>query len=76
MTEQPQAPEPFLSGTFALYERPDGSVVLAYRTADGAEGQRVIPAPMVKLGLRAAKRAAQNGNGNGQLLLLEPAAGD
>jgi hypothetical protein len=71
MTDQPQpaAPEPFLSGTFALYERPDGSVVLAYRTADGAEGQRVIPAPMVKLGLRAARKAARDGEHH--LLLLE-----
>lgn len=64
----PPAPEPFLSGTFALYERPDGSVVLAYRTADGAEGQRVIPAPMVKIGLRAARRAAQHGDGHPLLL--------
>jgi hypothetical protein len=67
--EAPPAPEPFLSGTFALYERPDGSVVLAYRTADGAEGQRVVPAPMVKIGLRAARRAARDGEGH--LLLLE-----
>ena len=68
-TAPKQAPEPFLSGTFALYERPDGSVVLAYRTADGAEGQRIIPAPMVKIGLRAARKAARNGEPH--LLLLE-----
>ena len=76
MTEHAAAPEPFLSGTFALYERPDGSVVLAYRTADGGEGQRVIPAPMVKLGLRAARKAARNGDGPPLLLEMAAAAGD
>jgi hypothetical protein len=70
MTEQAEAPEPFLSGTFALYERPDGSVVFAYRTTDGGEGQRVIPAPMVKVGLRMARKAAQNGDGHPLLLEL------
>jgi hypothetical protein len=63
------APEPVMQGTFALYERPDGSMVLAYRTDAGAEGRRVIPAPMVKMGLKMAhkaaekaERAAQNGH--------------
>ena len=103
MTEQAAAPEPFMSGTFALYERPDGSVVVAFRTADGGEGhrgharrrgsprghrvrlptdahrqddRRQVPAPMVKLGLRAARTAARNGDGHPLLLEMAAAAGD
>lgn len=64
------APEPVMQGTFALYQREDGSMVLAYRTSEGAESRRVIPAPMVRMGLKMAEkaaakaeRAAQNGHG-------------
>lgn len=51
-------PEPFLSGTFALYERPDGSVVIAYRTSDGEESRKVLPRLLVRQGLRMARKAA------------------
>lgn len=43
-------PTPFLKGTFALYELPDGGRMLAYRE-DGSEDTNrfVIPAALMKL---------------------------
>jgi hypothetical protein len=54
--DQTEGPEPFLSGTFALYERPDGSVVIAYRTSDGQENRKIIPRMLVRQGLRLARK--------------------
>lgn len=54
-----ETPEPFLSGTFALYERPDGSVVIAYRTKDGPEQRKVLPKILVQRGMRMARKAAE-----------------
>jgi hypothetical protein len=56
LSDIPDAPEPFLSGTFALYERPDGSVVIAYRTSDGQENRKIIPRMIVRQGLRLARK--------------------
>lgn len=68
------APEPFLSGTFAIYERDNGSVVFCWHdSASGTYGQRVIPAAMVKMGKKMAQRAAQNGQDH--LLLAGPPGG-
>lgn len=53
------APEPFLAGTFALFEQPDGAVVITYRLADGREGKRRFPRAMVRAGMRAAQRAGR-----------------
>jgi hypothetical protein len=55
-------PEPMLSGTFAIFERPDGAMVFSWRdAANGQTGQRVIPSAMVKLGRKMAARAAADG---------------
>lgn len=51
-------PVPILSGTFSLFERPNGSMVLAYLLADGTEGRKVIPAMMVKQAIKFQQRAA------------------
>jgi hypothetical protein len=53
------APEPVMSGTFALYERPDGSMILSYRTDKGIEGKRVFPAAMVRMGMKMAERTVR-----------------
>lgn len=42
-------PEPFARGTFALYGREDGAVVLAVRTGPDDEWTETIPAEMVTL---------------------------
>lgn len=49
MTES-TGPEPFMKGTFAVYELPDGGRMLAYREYDDEKtNQIVIPSPMVRL---------------------------
>jgi hypothetical protein len=43
-------PEPFMKGTFAVYELPDGGRMLAYREEGNEETNRfVIPAALMKL---------------------------
>jgi hypothetical protein len=42
-------PEPFARGTFALFARDDGAVVLAVRTGPDDEWTETIPAEMVTL---------------------------
>jgi hypothetical protein len=70
MASDISAPEPFMAGTFAIYERPNGSVVFSWHdTQSGTDGQRVIPAAMVKMGRKMAARAAAKGDDH--LLLAE-----
>jgi hypothetical protein len=57
-------PEPVLQGTFALFEEPSGSMVIAYRLSDGKQGQRRIPKAMVRAGMRAARRTATADHGD------------
>lgn len=52
------APEPLLTGTFALYEDATGGMVIAYRTSSGMEGRRRFPRGMVRAGMKMARRAA------------------
>jgi hypothetical protein len=67
------APEPLLQGTFALFQEPGGAMVIAYRLSDGREGQKRIPKAMVKMGMRAAKKAAeQAGDDDDELPGLVP----
>lgn len=49
MTES-MGPEPFMKGTFAIYELPDGGRMLAYRETDSDKNnQIVIPSALVRL---------------------------
>ena len=44
------SPEPFMQGTFALYETPDGGMVLSYFSEMTGQQQQVIPPFLVKQG--------------------------
>jgi hypothetical protein len=47
-------PEPFVQGTFAVFETPDGGVVLVTRIAGGPEQQHHVPGPLVAVAKRMA----------------------
>jgi hypothetical protein len=52
MTQQSSpdpGPEPFAAGTFALFAREDGAVVLVVRTGPDDEWRETIPAELVTL---------------------------
>jgi hypothetical protein len=58
----PAVPVPFLSGTFALYQTPDGGIVVAYRAAGDEEDRRLtLPAHMVKLAQTLSQRGGKIG---------------
>lgn len=42
-------PEPYMVGTFALYDLPDGGKVIAYRPQDGESQQIVLPAMLMRM---------------------------
>lgn len=45
-----ETPKPFMTGTFSLYETPEGGYHLAYRPKDAEEDQHVeIPGMYLKL---------------------------
>lgn len=48
------APEPFTSGTFAVFDLPDGGVVLALNVAGHGEVQQRVPAALVAIGKQLA----------------------
>lgn len=52
------APTPFMKGIFALYETPDGGILISYRPDDAtADQHQYIPAALVSL----ARAAQENG---------------
>lgn len=56
MSDNPpeSAPEPFTRGTFALFDLPDGGLVLALNVAGHGEITRPIPAPFVAIARQLA----------------------
>lgn len=46
---QESAPQPFLAGTFALYDKPDGGVHAVMQTQDGAVHHKTFPASIVSM---------------------------
>lgn len=64
-------PVPFMKGTFAIYELPDGGRMLAYREDGQEETNRiVIPAALVKL-----MEAQQRGEAINPMQLLKTMMG-
>ena len=49
-----EAPTPYMQGTFAVYETPDGGRVIAYRPDGGENATIPIPGAMMRLWDRMA----------------------
>jgi hypothetical protein len=59
MSELTPQPEPFLRGTFALYETPDGGYHIAYKP-DGEEDTRHAEIPGAALKMAQALSGSKN----------------
>lgn len=47
--------EPMLAGTFALYQTPDGGLMLVTETPEQGVVRRAVPGSMVKMGMKLAE---------------------
>ncbi len=62
---EPEVPEPFMVGTYAIFRKPDGGVHLALREQGGEEHHIELPAFMVEM--------AMNGEGLSPMAMVKAA---